>query len=103
MHWDIVDLFSFPSVPTWSPQLWVSTNLGAHWTKLEGNITNYSWRILNSTLENNTTLYYERMINSKLEPVFLKGGIAWVETLFPCRHPLPAVCLPVSLLHLKLV
>lgn len=46
-------------------QLWVSFNLGQSWIRLGDNITNYSWRVLNSTLEDNTTVYYEKILNGE--------------------------------------
>ena len=64
-------------------QLWVSTNLGANWTLLGVNITNYNWRLLNSTWESDTMIYYEQIINGKFILMKitrqLKGIIGEVE------------------------
>lgn len=46
-------------------QLYVSKDLGDTWVYLGGNISRYSWRVLDEEFESNTSLYFESNINSE--------------------------------------
>ena len=46
-------------------QLWVSEDLGDTWTLLGGNVTRYSWRVLDSDMEDKTSVYFEVDVNGE--------------------------------------